>query len=335
MKKLILMMLIMLCVSCSSSTGSIQDTHASVVKSSKLKVLIVDGQNNHKVWPKSTVMMKQYLQDSGLFEVDVYRTKPTWKGEQHPDYLALHADNSNFNVKKPVQDLDFQPNFNDYDVVVSNFGWKAALWPQGTQIAFENFIQNGGGLVTVHAANNAFPEWPAYNAMIGVGGWGGRDEKDGPYLYYDDQGHLVRETKAGKSGTHGKIHDLQITQRAEHPILRGLPKVWMHSKDECYGRLRGPAKLLSILATALCPIDQKGTGNHEPVLMTIEYGKGRIFHTTLGHEDYSFESVGFITTFLRGAEWAASGQVTQTVPADFPNANQSVKREFVLSQGDK
>lgn len=171
--------------------------------------------------------------------------------------------------------------------------------------------------------------------MIGVGGWGGRDEKDGPYLYYNDDGSLVTETKAGKSGTHGKIHELQITQRAEHPILNGLPNVWMHTKDECYGRLRGPAKHLTILATAHCPADQKGTGNHEPMLMTIDYGKGRIFHTTLGHEDYSFESVGFITTFLRGAEWAASGQVTQAIPADFPTANQSVKREFKLSQGDK
>ena len=26
----------------------------------KLKALIVDGQNNHLVWPKSTIMMKQY-----------------------------------------------------------------------------------------------------------------------------------------------------------------------------------------------------------------------------------------------------------------------------------
>lgn len=329
MKKLTLIGILMLCLSCSSTDKT------ATANISKLKVLIVDGQNNHTVWPKSTVMMKQYLEESDLFEVDVYRSKPTWKGGNHPEYYGLHADASHFNVKKPAQDVDFKPNFSDYDLVVSNFGWRAAIWPKSTQLAFETYMQNGGGLVTVHAADNSYPEWPAFNQMIGVGGWGGRDEKDGPYLYYNDDGSLVTETKAGKSGTHGKIHELQITQRAEHPILNGLPNVWMHTKDECYGRLRGPAKHLTILATAHCPADQKGTGNHEPMLMTIDYGKGRIFHTTLGHEDYSFESVGFITTFLRGAEWAASGQVTQAIPADFPTANQSVKREFKLSQGDK
>ena len=31
----------------------------------RLKALILDGQNNHDVWPKSTVMMKQYLEESG------------------------------------------------------------------------------------------------------------------------------------------------------------------------------------------------------------------------------------------------------------------------------
>ena len=41
----------------------------------KLKALIVDGQNNHLVWPKSSVMMRQYLEETGLFEVDVARTR--------------------------------------------------------------------------------------------------------------------------------------------------------------------------------------------------------------------------------------------------------------------
>ena len=108
----------------------------------------------------------------------------------------------------------------------------------------------------------------------------------------------------------------------------------MHTKDECYGRLRGPAKNLTVLATALCLKDKNGTGKHEPMLMTIEYGKGRIFHTTLGHNDYSFESVGFITTFLRGTEWAASGKVTQVIPPDFPTKSSSRKREFKLMPGN-
>ena len=45
----------------------------------------------------------------------------------------------------------------------------------------------------VHAANNAFSGWSEYNEMIGLGGWGGRTEKSGPYLYFNDQGKLIRD----------------------------------------------------------------------------------------------------------------------------------------------
>ena len=100
----------------------------------------------------------------------------------------------------------------------------------------------------------------------------------------------------------------------------------MHAKDELYSNLRGPAKNLTVLATAYADPANKGTGEHEPILFTVNYGKGRTFHTVLGHVKGKFvssvECVGFITTFQRGAEWAATGKVTQEIPADFPTATQ-------------
>ena len=44
--------------------------------------------------------------------------------------------------------------------------------------AIRNYVKNGGNLVIVHAANNAFADWPEFNAMIGLGGWGGDQEHD-------------------------------------------------------------------------------------------------------------------------------------------------------------
>jgi type 1 glutamine amidotransferase len=103
----------------------------------------------------------------------------------------------------------------------------------------------------------------------------------------------------------------------------------MHAKDELYQQLRGPADNMTILATAFADKKYNGTDRHEPMLMTIDYGQGRIFHTPMGHADYSVECVGFITTFVRGSEWAATGEVTVTaVPDDFPSANQSSQRKF-------
>ena len=55
-----------------------------------------------------------------------------------------------------------------------------------------------------------------------------------------------------------------------------------------------------------------------------------MFHTVLGHADYSMNCVGFITTLQRGAEWAATGKVTIPVPKIFPrrtNRNRPVTQK--------
>ncbi len=299
----------------------------------KIKVLIVDGQNNHEVWPKSTIMMKQYMEETGLFEVDIERTIHTWKAEREKDFLPLAGVGATQDLKEPKTDPDFSPKFKKYDVVVSNFGWQAAEWPEKTQKALEDYMKAGGGFVSVHAADNSFPDWLEYNKMIGLGGWGDRNEKNGPYIYYNNEGELVRDETPGSAGAHGSQHLIPVTVRdVNHPITKGMPEVWMTAKDECYAKLRGPGENMTILATGKDMSGKAPTDRHEPMLMVLTYGKGRIFHTTLGHDDYSCESVGFIVSFLRGVEWVATGKVTIPVPEDFPSAEESKSREFVLKK---
>ncbi|TWT80082.1 Trehalose utilization [Planctomycetes bacterium CA13] len=299
----------------------------------KLRALIIDGQNNHLVWPKSTIMMKQYLEDTGLFEVDVARTQYTWKADREKAFLPLAGVGETEDLKDPKSDPDFQPKFDGYDVVISNFGWKAADWPKATQQALEAFVEGGGGFVSVHAADNSFPAWKEYNRMIGLGGWGGRNEKDGPYVYFTNEGELVRDETPGGCGAHGPAHLIPITVRdTAHPITKGMPKVWMTTKDECYAKLRGPAEKMTILATGKDMSGRAPTDRHEPILMVIDYGQGHVFHTTLGHDDYSCEGVGFIVSFTRGVEWAATGKVTQPLPDDFPNSEKPTSRKFELKE---
>jgi type 1 glutamine amidotransferase len=266
---------------------------ADSLSAAPLKALIVDGQNNHK-WMETTPVLKQELLDSGLFTVDV-ATSPAAKEDMS----------------------GFKPDFAAYDVVVSNYN--GAEWPEATKTALINFVRGGGGLVIVHAADNAFPKWKEYNEMIGLGGWGGRNEKSGPYLRYRD-GKVVRDTTPGSGGHHGKQHPFQVIIRdPAHPITGGLPTAWMHAQDELYDQLRGPAENIDVLATAFSDTSTGGTGEHEPTLFTVQYDKGRIFHTTLGHSADAMRCVGFMVTFVRGTEWAATGKVTKTdIPADFP-----------------
>ena len=262
----------------------------------KYAALIVDGQNNHRVWPTTTGYLKSYLEETGMFIVDVATTPP---------------------AGGPME--TYRPSFGDYDLVVSNYNGEP--WGEAAMADFEAFVREGGGFVVIHAANNAFPEWTAYNEMIGIGGWGERTELHGPYVRLRD-GEFVLDHTPGIGGSHGVSHEYQVDIRdADHPITQGLPPTWMHANDELYDRLRGPAKNLHVLATAFSTVESEGTGEHEPVLMTIRYGEGRIFHTTLGDALISQLCNGFITTFKRGAEWAATGSVTQPVPPEFPTAD--------------
>jgi type 1 glutamine amidotransferase len=162
------------------------------------------------------------------------------------------------------------------------------------------------------------------------GSWDNRNEKSGPYIYLSEDGKVVRDDKPGGGGHHGSQHDFAVIIRdADHPITKGLPREWLHVQDELYDLLRGPGENMRILATAFADPKQGGSGRHEPMLMTIEYGKGRTFHTPMGHGNNSQECVGFITVFQRGAEWAATGKVTQTkVPEDFPTAEKTSQRKF-------
>jgi uncharacterized protein len=260
----------------------------------KLKALILDGQNNHK-WDITTPVLRHALESSGAFTVAVSTTPP--KGAPKDAWAT------------------WNPDFTAYDVVVSNYNGET--WPDTVRTAFETYVKNGGGFVPVHAANNAFGDWPEYNRIIGVGGWGGRDEKSGPWLYVKD-GKLFRDTTPGKGGAHGPQHEFVVeVQTQDHPITKGLPHRWLHTQDELYSRLRGPAEDVTILAAATSDL----TAVKEPSLMVINYGKGRVFHTTLGHADYSMLCLGFYETLQRGTEWAATGACTRTadLPEDFPN----------------
>jgi len=262
----------------------------------KIRTLIVDGQNNHE-WKSTTPVLKRLLEETGRFEVEVATTPP-----QGADLGS------------------FQPNFAAYRLVVSNYNGDP--WSDVAQKAFEKYMRAGGGLVVYHAADNAFPQWTSWNEMIALGGWGGRTETAGSLVRFRD-GKVILESKPGRAGNHGRRLPFALTMRdMRHPISAGLPDKWMHAADELYDSMRGPAKNFVLLGTGWSDPANRGTGENEPLLLTVSWGKGRVFHTMLGHDTEAMRCVGFINTLQRGAEWAATGKVTVPVPKDFPTADQ-------------
>ncbi len=274
---------------------------ANALAADKISVLIIDGQNNHN-WKATTPVLTKILDEAGLFTVEVATSPP--RG----------------------QDISsFSPEFSKFDVVLSNYN--GAMWSKETQAAFEAYVKGGGGVVIVHAANNAFGGWKEYNDMIGLG-W--RGNSFGDRLTFNDDGKEVRTPKGeGPGAGHGPQHEFSIIVRNDsHPVTKGMPQQWMHAKDELYHGQRGPAANMQILATAYSASDRRGTSSHEPMIWVIPYGKGKVLTTVMGHADYSMTCSGFATTVQRAAEWVATGTVTQEIPKDFPGTDKVTVRDY-------
>jgi len=165
-------------------------------------------------------------------------------------------------------------------------------WGDAAERAFVDAVKAGLGVVVVHAANNAFVGWKEYEQMVGL-------------LWRDGAGH-------------GDYHpfDVAITD-ATHPVTAGMRDLRQHP-DELYHRLvPGAGHDHRVLMTAFSDPARKGTGQAEPMVTAGSFGKGRVFHTTLGHTwpDVPASRATWADPQLRllvarGAEWAATGAVT-------------------------
>jgi type 1 glutamine amidotransferase len=189
---------------------------------------------------------------------------------------------------------------NGYDLVVLNYtnymGKFGPTFPERSRAALLDHLKRGKGIVAYHAALSSFAEWPEYERMIG-GAW--------------------------RSGSkHAPYHTFRIELAAgEHPIVAGLPASFMQS-DELNQGLHMQNDI-TMLATAFddpknCTEREPktcGSGKQQPVMWTSAYNGGRVFTTALGHDMVSIKSAPFIATFVRGAEWAATGKVTIAPPA--------------------
>ncbi|MEI7902973.1 MAG: ThuA domain-containing protein, partial [bacterium] len=275
----------------------------------ELKALLVTGYDPHgHKWDETTPILEGVLQHRGKFDVEIVK------------------------LSSPQEAQAFAPDFGKFNVVVVYAHGRD--WSAATQERFEKYLNGGGNLVVVHNAVGQFATWSAYRAMIGIGAG---SQQDGVGFKFDESTQTVVQIPSGegvKQNGHGSQHEWVVKIREqEHPITAGLPQAWMHTADELYHGFRGKPehiKNLKVLATAFSAKETGGTGEHEPVMVVNQFGKGRIFQIMLGHSAGSMSCTGFQTVFLRGTEWAATGKVTLTnVPADFPTAGKSSARPAV------
>jgi hypothetical protein len=220
-------------------------------------------------WRATTPVLRKLLEDTGRFEV---RVTEEFRGAG-PETLA------------------------PYDVVILNYyeSKKPALrWGERTDAALLDYVKSGKGLVVYHFSTAAFEGWTEFEKMCGAN-------------WRPNNGH------------HSARHDFKVEIKdMDHPITRGMTS-FPQASDELYANLKWqPEGTFHILATAwddhsLYKPNEKqpipGPGLNQPMLWTVNYGKGRVFVTALGHDPDAMKSAGFISTYVRGTEWAATNAV--------------------------
>ena len=180
-----------------------------------------------------------------------------------------------------VEDPAFlaSPKLHNYAAIVLNYmNWKS---PDPGEAARENlrkFVAEGKGLVLFHFACGAFQEWPEFRNLAGRA-W------DPKLRGHDPRGPF-------------RVNIIDI----DHPITAGLPS--FDTDDELYTCLAGDTPI-HILANARSKVD----GKDYPMAFVLDYGKGKVFHSVLGHDLKAMEPEGVKALYLRGTLWSAGMKI--------------------------
>ncbi len=141
-----------------------------------------------------------------------------------------------------------------------------------------NYVKGGHGFVVSHLSSASFKEWDEFAKLCG------------------------RHWVMGKSG-HGPraVFKARIANK-ENPITQGLPD--FDADDELYAKMEGDTQI-----NVLVEADSDWSKKTEPLAFTFEYGQGRVFHETFGHDGKALQNPTIQKLIQRGCEWAATGKV--------------------------
>jgi hypothetical protein len=99
---------------------------------------------------------------------------------------------------------------------------------------------------------------------------------------------------------HEKNRDLLVKNTQEdHPVMQGFPKEWLNPKDELYVN----EKLWENFVPLAHSYGEETKKDHA-VIWVNTYGKGKVFGTTLGHNNSTMENPVFLDLLARGLLWA-------------------------------
>jgi len=269
----------------------------------RLQVLIITGRGSYEHnWIATTNAIRRILQDTGRFEVRVTE-----------EFRGATAE-----TLKP------------YNLVILNYlgRWNyddptELRWGPGPEKALFDFVRNGGGLVVYHSSFSiGMPSWPEYEKMVGG-------------VTQVAPGDVTKTTRRSPP----LAFMLHVTDR-NNPITQGMREYMWDYDDDMLANLKwAPGVKVNVLVkgydnpafyapklsgpkyppSIYTPKNMKkmpGMGEENPLVWTLNYGKGRVFAFLPGHEVVTLFIPGVRSLLERGSEWAATGKVTIPVEKD-------------------
>lgn len=217
-----------------------------------------------------------------------------------PELQRIYAESGRFKIVAVLDDpaTCTAATLAPCDVVVCNWTAHPEMhghpWGEGAEKVVSDFVRGGKGFVAFHAASTAYYDWPEFQQLVAL-------------------------TWKLQFTSHTAYATFKVAiEDREHPITRGLTDFWI--TDELYQNMVTLTNTpYQRLCTAFARTDIGGTGKHEPMLITTQFGQGRGLNLLLGHDVPAMRNTGFRTLLLRGTEWAASGHVTIPIPTSWPS----------------
>ena len=167
------------------------------------------------------------------------------------------------------------PKLMGWDVVIIHFmNWQKPGPGEAARENLKKFVAGGKGMMMTHFACGAWQEWPEFVQLAG----------------------RVYDPKLRPHDPRGKFR-VEIAD-AEHPITKGLEP--FETTDELYTCLTGDTTI-HVVAKATSKVDKKDY----PMAFVLDYGKGRVFQTVLGHDEVAYESPGVGDLLRRACVWTA------------------------------
>ncbi len=172
------------------------------------------------------------------------------------------------------------------------------------QLAFERYVQAGGGVVGIHAATDTEYDWHWFGRMIG-----------------------------GRFKSHPKIQKATLNVVSDSDIVKGLPKTF-EFEDEWYNFTSLSDRRHDLIMLDESSYEGGENKDYHPISWYHNFDGGRVFYTGLGHKKENFSDPLFLQSVKQGLDYAIGTDITLDYTKSRPEPNRFVKKVLVDRLGE-